>query len=87
MHARKVGARKACDNDNTQWIMYSGHVFAGFDVDRLRRSELWSAPLFKCLLVPSPIGLVRTMATRSGDIVDLIGEMTIAGHTPSQIYS
>ncbi|KAH0175713.1 hypothetical protein KCU67_g3, partial [Aureobasidium melanogenum] len=23
----------------------------------------------------------------SGDIVDLIGEMTIAGHTPSQIYS
>jgi hypothetical protein len=27
------------------------------------------------------------MATRSGDIVDLIGGMTIAGHTPCQIYS
>lgn len=56
-------------------------------MDRLCGSELWSAPLFKCLFVPSSIELARTMATRSGDIVDLIGEMTIAGHTPCQIYS
>lgn len=87
MHAQVIGARKACDDESTQGIVYPGNVVASFDVDRLNRSEFWSAPLSKGLFVPSPIDLARTMATISGDIAKLIREIIIAGHTPCEIDS